>query len=583
MKLPIIVEVVRPFRGRAAAVIALLLLDTALTSLGVGMVLPVFQSLLDPDHSSAFLAQALPALDRIEPRMRLLFVAGATVALFLMKAVVAYSSFYASQEFVQRLRFHWIDRIGEHYLYGPYRDVAERKQGELLNDWFTETYAGSRYIQAYLIFVSSTALGFALLVLSFIVHWQGTLIMLSAATALVLVVRRRMFGGAAKLSAAKIQSVQAVTSSMLENISNLRDIKLMLAERARLGELAERGRELKSILLRGAVNADRPRIVGEFLAVFAIMCLIVVSAFATDASPQTIVPVMAFIFIVFYRLFTAASQLMSARVRALNDVHSVRLVHRMATQVVEREDREHGAPIRRIETDLHLRNLGYTYDGSRAVLRNVDAVVPRGAVTLLLGVSGAGKSTLLDLLLRLAEPTEGAVEANGRPAHDFNLAQWRRCFGYVSQEVSLFNGTIRSNLLMARPEATEADLIEACRLAGAADFVTSLPAGLDTHVGDRGHTLSGGQRKRIGIARALINSPSVLILDEATASIEQSLEDEILESIRAAKPDLTVLQVTHRPRHRMNPDWVIELEHGAVVMNGPWTELKGRAYAAAQS
>jgi ABC-type bacteriocin/lantibiotic exporter with double-glycine peptidase domain len=286
---------------------------------------------------------------------------------------------------------------------------------------------------------------------------------------------------------------------------------------------------------------------------------------------------LAFVFVLFYRLFTAGSQLAAARTKALNDSQSARLVHRLSIQNVEFEDRERGLSISRIETDIRIEGVSFTYQSDRAALQDVHAVVPHGRRTFLLGPSGAGKSTLLDLLLRLVEPQQGRVEVNGRSAPDFNLSQWRRCFGYVSQDAALFNGSIRMNLVLARPEASEDELVEACRLAGAAEFIEQLPDRYETVVGDRGHGLSGGQRKRVAIARALINKPSVLILDEATSAFEQNLEAEILGSIARTMPALTIIQVTHRPQAIADGDWVIALEEGRVVASGPPEDLRTHA------
>lgn len=546
----------------------LMLIDTLLTSMGVGIVLPVFQSLMDPSHESPFLTRYLPFLESLSPSERLAAVAAGTVVLFLLKAIIAYLAFNGSHEFVQRVRFFWVSRIGEHYLYGPHLGIAGRKQGELLNDWFNETYAASRYLLASLTLFSSSVLTLALFGLSFAINWQGTLILLVVGVVLLVLVQKGLFGGAAKLSAQKILSVQGITSSMLENVANVRDIKLMRAEEIRLRQLATQTAELKSILIRGAVNAEMPRIIGEFLAVLAIMGFILIGALFYTSRPETILPLLAFGFILFHRLFTAGSQWMSARVRALNDSHSAILVHELASRTVEYEDREHGLPISTIESDIRFEGVSFSYSDGREAVKAVTATIPRGRLTFLLGPSGAGKSTLLDLLLRLTEPASGRIIANGRSASEFNLGQWRRCFGYVSQEVTLFNGTIRMNLQFAKPDATDTEIVGMCRLAGADAFIAALPLGYDTIVGDRGHSLSGGQRKRVAIARALMNKPSVLILDEATSAFEQSLETEILASIADAMPGLTLIQVTHRPQAAAKADWLIALDDGRVTVSG---------------
>jgi ABC-type bacteriocin/lantibiotic exporter with double-glycine peptidase domain len=577
MTTPLILKVIRPFRRQAVGVAALVVLDTVLTSLGVGVVLPVFQALLDPQHRSTVVTDMLPFLNGLDPSTRLVALTAGTVLLFLVKAIIAHLALVATHEFVQRLRFHWVARIGEHYLYGPHLKIVGRKQGDLLNDWFNETYAASRYVQAYSTLFASSILTLGLFVLGARVNWRGTLILFVAGVLLVALVRKRLFGNAAELSARKILTLQGITSSMLENVTSIREIKLMRAETVRLRHLEQQTQDLSSILVRGAVIADLPRIIGEFLAVFSIMLFIAVSALLMSAQPQAVVPLLAFVFVLFYRLFTAGSQWMSARTRALTDVHSAQMVHDLAAQTVEYEDREKGAPISAIDTDIVFDGVTFSYDAGRSALVGVDAVIPKGRLTFLLGPSGSGKSTMLDLLLRLTEPGAGRIVANGQSAETFNLSQWRRCFGYVSQDVSLFNGSIRMNLLLARPEATAAEIAEACRLAGAEAFIEALPQGYDTVVGDRGHTLSGGQRKRIAIARALINRPSVLILDEATSAFEQDLEREVLLSIRESMPGLTLIQVTHRPQAAGDGDWVIALASGRVVATGPSSKVRDRA------
>ncbi|NJM31806.1 MAG: ATP-binding cassette domain-containing protein [Limnobacter sp.] len=236
----------------------------------------------------------------------------------------------------------------------------------------------------------------------------------------------------------------------------------------------------------------------------------------------------------------------SARVKALNEVHSVAVIGDLLTHAGAREDLGEGQALSTLQGDLTLHNLHYAYDNDGPALAGVNATFPFGKTTLLAGPSGSGKSTLLDILLRLEEPQSGSIQAMGVAASDYRLADWRKQFGYVSQEAALFNGDIRMNLRLAHPTASDAEVEQACRLAGADSFIRELPNGYDTLVGDRGYSLSGGQRKRIAIARALIRKPAVLILDEATTSFEQSLEQSMLGILRSTMPHMTIVQVTHR-------------------------------------
>jgi ATP-binding cassette subfamily B protein len=164
------------------------------------------------------------------------------------------------------------------------------------------------------------------------------------------------------------------------------------------------------------------------------------------------------------------------------------------------------------------------------------------------------------------QPQKGSIEVNGQNIESFSLYDWRDRMGYVNQDAALFFGTIRSNILLGKKELAEADLDEACRRAGCYDFIQSLPQGYDTMVGQRGHALSGGQRKRIAIARALVGHSQFLILDEATTSFQTSIETDIVDKLRAHCPDLTIILVSHRLSGFSDPDITINIEGGDALV-----------------
>jgi subfamily B ATP-binding cassette protein MsbA len=568
----------RPYQRHAVAVMILVLIDTALAGLGVGIVLPVLQAILDAGHRSAMISAVLPAFDRLSPEQRLLSLAVTTIAVFAAKSAVAMVTVTSSNRLLQHLRFYWVDRIGSYYLCGPFARLASRKQGELFNDWFNETLAATRFYQSYLAYVSSLVLVLAFVAIGFVVDWRAMLALVALGGLIAGVIRWMLYSQSSTLSAKRLRLSQAVSAAMIEDLANLRDIKLMRAEAGRLRHLRDRSDALAHVLLRSAVIAEVPRVLSELTAVGLLMGMVMVGALVMNLRAETMLPVIVFFSVTAYRLVSAASQMMGARIRALNDMHSLFRVQEMvAANADEQEALDRGDPLQAIDSDLAIRHVDYTYTGGVQALTDVDITIPRGKTTFLVGPSGSGKSTLLDLLLRLMEPTRGTVEANGRPATVFRLADWRRAFGYVSQDVSLFNGSIRSNLLMARPDATDDDIVAACQLAGADGFIKSFPDGYETNVGDRGNNLSGGQRKRIGIARALIRRPSVLILDEATSSFEQSLEQDIFSKLRVAAPGLTIIHVSHRAQTIADADWVIALEEGRVVTCGIWQDIKESA------
>lgn len=559
-----------PYKRRGIGVLALVMLDTAFASLGVGMVFPVVQALLAPTHDSPLLSQVIPILGGMSPDSRLVFVAVFTVAIFGLKAGITMMTTVSTNKFLQELRFYWVRLIGEYFLLGSHRRVSGRKPGELLNDWFNETLAATRFFQSSIAFLSSTLLVLALVILGLIVDWRVMSGMVVVGGLIALLARRSLFGGSARLSKTKVALNQSVSSNMIENLTHVRDLKLLQAEAPRLASLQQLCDSLAKTFLKGAVLAEIPRVAGEFLAVFALMAIVVVSVKALNQPPAETLPLMAFFFIAFYRLVGAASTAAAARVKALNELHSLDVITKLLSHSTEHENTDQGLPLDEICGDIQLCDIHYAYGIDHPVLSGVTATIPYGKTTLLVGPSGSGKSTLLDLMMRLDVPRQGDVEVMGRTASAYRLADWRRQFGYVSQEAALFNGDITMNLRLANPGASDTEMASACRLAGADAFIAALPNGYATVVGERGYSLSGGQRKRIAIARALIRKPSVLILDEATTSFEQSLEQSMLSALREAMPGLTIIQVTHRLVRQEGVDWVIALQGGKIVAEGTW-------------
>ena len=206
-------------------------------------------------------------------------------------------------------------------------------------------------------------------------------------------------------------------------------------------------------------------------------------------------------------------------------------------------------------------------------LKNVSLDVPAGKMTAIAGPSGAGKSTLADVLLGLLAPGGGEVCVDGVPLAGPNLHRWRRSVACVPQEPYLFHDTIRANLRWAQPEATEAEMWQALRLAAADGFVAALSDGLDTVTGDRGGRLSGGERQRIALARALMRRPTLLVLDEATGQLDAENERRILEALESLRGRTTVVAIAHRPALLEAADGIVRLESGRVAATGSWREL----------
>lgn len=220
--------------------------------------------------------------------------------------------------------------------------------------------------------------------------------------------------------------------------------------------------------------------------------------------------------------------------------------------------------------DLRFERVGVAYDGgARPALRGFSLLVPHGSTVALVGETGAGKSTVAALLLRSVEPDAGVVLAGGVPLADIDPVAWRAAIAWVPQHPSLFHGTIADNIRMARPDATDADVIAAARAAHAHAFVSSLPGGYATPVGERGVRLSGGERQRIALARAVLRDAPLLVLDEATSHLDPESEAQVLEALARLRRRRTAVVITHRLGLAGDADLVAVMHAGRVVEVGP--------------
>ncbi|OPY25070.1 MAG: putative ABC transporter ATP-binding protein [Methanobacterium sp. PtaU1.Bin242] len=232
-----------------------------------------------------------------------------------------------------------------------------------------------------------------------------------------------------------------------------------------------------------------------------------------------------------------------------------------------------------LKKELSLGNVSFTYrDEHHFSIKKLNLRIPAGKITAIVGLSGAGKSTIADLVMGLIKPDEGNITVDGVPLE--SDLSWKNKIGYVAQDTFLFNESIRFNLLIARSEADEEDLTDALEMAAAHQFVSKLPDGMDTPIGDRGVHLSGGERQRLALARALLRKPSLLILDEATSNLDSENETRILNAIENLHGDVTILMIAHRLSTIRSADYIYLMEDGMVMEAGTWDFLikkeKGR-------
>ena len=501
--------------------------------------------------------EAVPASDR------LLVISIGIMGLVFVKNVLVYLN-EVQKSWIRTLLVHSLRaRLAEELLDVDIEWIESNDSGKLLNALQNQTQevGGAFATHADLLVRAGTALVFSAFLL--LVSWKLTFGVGGALVAVSLLIRlvwRRVEAGSGRL----VRAWDTLSQRSLELLSGMRTIRVFDRvdyERERFAEASHRASRVwfDLDLLSGLVRpASEVLLVGVLVAVLL----------TTLRNAANLPTILTFAFIL-YRLRPHVQGIDVARAQLLAAKAPVELVMGMLDPTGKPHLRSGQGGFAGLRDAICFEEVGFRYQGSdRDVLRDVSIRIPAGRTTAVIGHSGAGKSTLMHLLLRLYDPTCGVVRVDGVPLPEIDLHAWRKRVAVVTQDVMLFNASVRENIAYGRAGATTADVERAARMAGADAFLRALPAGYDTVVGDRGVRLSGGQKQRIALARALVREPEVLILDEATNALDAETESLVQGAMVALGSRLTLIVVSHRLSAVARADHFVLLDGGSVAAEG---------------
>jgi ATP-binding cassette subfamily B protein len=278
---------------------------------------------------------------------------------------------------------------------------------------------------------------------------------------------------------------------------------------------------------------------------------------------------------VFIRLLPKIANVTEAYSMIKDATPSIIQYSKLFPEVVEK-NQSNKIKIDNFSSSLSFDDVSFSYPTRKGVIKNLNFEIKKNSFVSLVGSSGSGKTTCADLLMGLYSPEKGSIMVDGCSLDSIDLDSYLDRVGYVQQDSVLLDGSIRKNLLWANPAASENDMWESLKLVSIDNFVKSLPKGLDNLVGDRGVSISGGQKQRIALALALIRKPDILILDEATSSLDYESEKIIRNSLKSLSHKLTIISVTHRPSMAEHSDMIYVFEKGSIIDFGVYKDLKNK-------
>ncbi|MCH1640129.1 ABC transporter ATP-binding protein/permease [Paenibacillus timonensis] len=366
-----------------------------------------------------------------------------------------------------------------------------------------------------------------------------------------------------------------------DQFNGIKDIKSNMLERSQISWFRKLNRDIETNVIKQMRMQSNSQLLYKVSSAILIGVFIYISLNVFQAQTGQLM----IIIILFSRLWPKFTSIQSNMEQMASVIPSFKNLVELqqecesAIETIALEHHHNNQSPLRITEGIECRNLFFRYDqnGQMYALNNVSLFVPANEMTAIVGKSGAGKSTLIDTLMGLIWPESGQVLVDGTPLTDEMVLSLRQSIGYVSQDPFLFHTTIRDNLLIMNPDASEDDIWDALKLSAADEFIKRLPQGLDTEVGDRGVRLSGGERQRLVLARTILRKPSILILDEPTSSLDVENEKRIQDVLNRLKGEMTIIVIAHRLSTIRNADQVVVLENGKVIQEGGYQQLSQEA------
>lgn len=557
----------------ASAMLVLGFLASLSEGIGIGLFIPLLNSIVDDGASSnVWLGRvAENVLSGIEPANRISVVAAGIMGAILLKS---------SLSLTNKMLYNWLDaRIGHHLrskivqqlLSVDYGYLQNQDGSRLFNTLSTETW---RTTEALSLLVSLCVTACTLLVyvaLMVMISAQWTAISIVAMIVISFIVYR-LTRRAEEVGRDVTTANATLTRRMWESLMGMKVIRVFGQERFEQTRFDEASRHMSGLFmtlnnLKVAVNP-----IFEVLATALLVAILLIGFQGASNLPAFLV----FIFVL-YRLQPQVRAIDSARVGLAAHAAAVDEVK----NVLRRDDKSYvsSGPRRfdALERGVHFHNVTFRYErASVPALKNVTVEFKKGTATALVGPSGAGKTTLINLIARLYTAQEGTVAVDGQSLDSFDLTSWRHRIALVSQDVFIFNATVRDNIAYGRPDASDDDIRSASKKAHAHEFIMELDNGYDTILGDDGVRLSGGQQQRLSLARALVRDPEILILDEATNSLDALSESLVQDALAEAFRHRTVIIIAHRLSTLELTDRIVVLDRGRVREQGTMRELLER-------
>ncbi|MGG1629473.1 ABC transporter ATP-binding protein [Rossellomorea sp. NRS-1567] len=464
------------------------------------------------------------------------------------------------------------NHLFHHILRLPLRQVSSRRSGDMISHFTNDINSVDGVVGSSLMDLLRLPLTYIAVFIYLIqIHWKLSLISVSVAP--LAIVAGVYFGLLLRNNSRLIHSlIGKINNTLTETFQGFQVIRSFTMEKFLYRKYSSANQKLYELEMENAKLSGWFSSGGQVVSSITYLISLCLGAYYVSKGVISVGSLLTFVSLVSY-LVNPLTGLASQWAGFQWSVSALERVVNVLDESAESPVINEYSPLFQGLTSIEFKNVSFSYDEEKVIFDKFSLAVPKGKTLAVVGPSGAGKSTMLNLLLGLYTPQQGAILINGKSREEYTLAQLRSSIAHVPQETFLFAGTIKDNLLLARPGLSHGEIVNAVKSANIYEFILSLPNGFETEIGERGIRLSGGQKQRLAIARAILKDAPILLLDEATSSLDSETEYYVKSALKALMKGRTTIVIAHRLSTIQEADSIVVMEAGKVVQQGSHLDL----------
>lgn len=563
----------RKQKRRVAALLVLILIGAVLETLGVSMILPVVTAVVEPDvfTENKIVVQISTLLGLKSLEEFVVAMIAALILIFVLKNAYLLFMYYVQHTFICNSQFQISKDLLNIYFNKPYEFYLNANTSDVLRTVYSDTTGVFSLLLECIQFLSELIIALCLGLVLLVIDFQMTVVMcvvLFGVTGIIALTFKPKMGSIGQ--EARVRQSR-MYNSIIQSIMCIKDVKIFAKEESFLEEYENNGKKYYNLSRTQMVLGSAPRLIIESVCIGGILAYLGVMIIM-GRSVASMLPQLSAFALAAVRLMPCANRMSTYLANiayykpTLDFVYeNVEMPQHIKEQYHPKKDRK-GADKLPFTREISIENITYQYPNSeKKIFDKAEMKIPIGKSVGIVGKSGAGKTTLVDLMLGLLDPQGGRILCDGQDVRT-NYSGWLHNIGYIPQTINLIDDTIRANVAFGVPreKIDEKRVWEVLEEAQLTEFVKDQPEGLDTEIGERGIRMSGGQRQRLGIARALYHNPELLILDEATSALDNDTEAAIMEAINHFHGRKTMLIIAHRLKTIENCDMIFAVRDGKI-------------------